>query len=338
MTKPHLAFFDVHELDQSAYRAGLADEFELTMSEAGLTAAEASGAEVISVHVTSQVTAEVMAALPKLKLIACRTTGYDNVDLAYAAAHDIAVVTVPAYGQDTVAEYAFLLMMAVSRRLMLSAHSVRAQTVTPTKLTGHELAGKTLGIIGTGRIGRQAARIARGFSMTVIACDVYPNPAAATELGFTYAPLPEVLAAADYLTLHAPATPETHHLLGAQQFAQMKPGVFIVNTARGSLIDTPALIAALNSGHVAGAGLDVLEGEELLSLPDELTLLSAHELGDDARHVLGIDILRQLPNVLITSHNAYNSFEALGRIRDVTIANIHAWRQGKPQNVVEKHE
>lgn len=335
--KPRLAFYDIHELDQAAYVATLSSDFTLSFSPDPLsmqTAALATAAQVVSVHVTSNVTAEVMAGLPHLRHVACRTTGYDNVDLGYARAHDILVTNVPAYGQDTVAEYAFLLLLAVSRKLMLAAHSVHAREVVPQKLTGSQVSGKTLGLIGTGRIGQSVAKIAAGFGMTVLAYDPYPNAPAAAEFGFTYVSLDELLGAADYITLHAPATPETHHLLSGAQFAKMKPGVIIVNTARGSLIDTPALINALQSGAVAGAGLDVLEGEEYLHLTEELNLLGSAKLGDEARQVLGISILHTMPGVLITSHNAYNSKEALARIREITASNITAWHKQKITNQV----
>jgi D-lactate dehydrogenase len=338
--KPKIAFFDVHQLDQATYKTGLSDQFEVVFEENQFTPdsfSVANDATVISVHVTSKVTAELMAKLPQLKHIACRTTGFDNVDLEYAGAHDISVSYVPAYGQDTVAEYAFLLMQAVSRKLIVATRAVVAGEVVPEQLTGHELVGKTLGVIGTGRIGQRAASIGRGYGMNVIGFDPYPNEAAAKEHGFTYATLADLVSSADFITLHAPATPDNNHLLGAAQFAQMKKGVFLVNTARGSLVDTPALIDAVESGIVAGAGLDVLEGEEYLELVPELHLLGTEKLTDEARQVLSIDILQKLPNVIITSHNAYNSAEALERIRQTTISNILAWHTGKPENEV-KHK
>jgi D-lactate dehydrogenase len=327
MKRPVIAFYDAHAADQAYFKTVLGSDFELILTTDGLTAETASQAastQVLSVHVSSKVTPKIMAQMPHLRHIACRSTGFDNIDLAYAKAHDITVSTVPSYGEDTVAEYAFMLMLAISRRLMPAAHSVHAGTITPEKLTGHDLAGKTLGVIGTGRIGRHAIQIARGFGMKVVAYDPFPNQAAAHELGFEYLPLADLLGRTDYLTLHAPATPETHHLLDAKAFAQMKPGVFIVNTARGTLIDTPALIQALESGKVAAAGLDVLEGEEYFQVSSELELLGEKKLGDDAREALGLDILTKMPNVLITAHNAYNSAEALDRIRATTVANIQS--------------
>ena len=335
--KPKIAFYDVHALDQAVYREALAADFDLILCDAPLSAETlglAREAAVLSVHVTSPVTAETMASIPHLQHISCRSTGYDHVDMAAAKAHGITVSTVPAYGQETVAEYTFLMMLAVSRKLMPAAHSVHAREIVPEKLTGRDLGGKTLGIIGTGRIGQHVAAIGAGFGMKLLGYDSKPQPEAAERLGFTYTDLPELLSSADYITLHAPALPGNKHLLGEAEFGQMKPGVIIVNTARGSLIDTVALINALQSGKVAGAGLDVLDGEEHLNLPSEIHLLGTAKLGDEARQILGIEVLHTLPNVLITSHNAYNSAEALGRIRTATIENIVAWHSQKAQNLV----
>jgi D-lactate dehydrogenase len=338
MTKTRVVLYDVHDSDADYFRQALsAADYDLTLTDQGLsatTATLAAGAAVIGVHVTSPVTAQIMASLPDLRHIACRSTGYDHVDRAYAAAHDITVSSVPSYGESTVAEYAFMLLLAASRRLMLAAHSVHAGTLSPEKLTGHDLEGKTIGIIGTGRIGRHAIRIAHGFGMKVLAYDAFPQDSIASELDFRYVPLDELLAASDIISLHAPSTPETFHLLSSDQFNLMKPGVIIVNTARGTLIDTPALITALASDRVGAVGLDVLEGEDYLSLSPELHLLEQKDLNLEARQVLGLDILGKMPNVLITAHNAYNSVEALGRIRDTTVANIAAWCTGHPSNLV----
>jgi D-lactate dehydrogenase len=311
VTKPTIAFFDASAADREFYPGALGADVTAVFFDDAVTAknaASAATATVLSVRTASSVTAAAMTKLPHLRHVACRTTGFDHVDLDYAKAHHITISTVPSYGESTVAEYAFLLMQAVARRLMLTAHATQFGPVEPDKLMGHDLAGKTLGVIGTGRIGRHAARIGVGFGMTVLGYDLYPNAAAAQDIGYHNVELAQLLAASDYLTLHAPATPETHHLLNAKTLAQTKPGVIVVNTARGALIDTPALIAALESGHVAAAGLDVLDGENTLS---------------------------NLPNVLVTAHNAYNTAEALGRIRATTQENIQAFLAGHASNLVK---
>jgi D-lactate dehydrogenase len=336
-SKNVVTLYDVHPTDHAYYQKAFGPDWQVHVTQLVLSEATislAADADVIAVHVSSPVSAHFMQQMPHLRHIACRTTGYDNVDLAYAKDHDITVSTVPGYGEDTVAEYAFMLLLAVSRRLMRAAHSVHAGMLAPEKLTGHDLFGKTLGVIGTGRIGRKAAAIGKGFGMTVLAFDPYPNEQAARTIGYTYTSLERVLEAADALTLHAPATPQTHHMLDAQAFGIMKPGVFIVNTGRGSLIDTPALIEALTTGTVGGAGLDVLEGEEYLGQSPEVHLADKKAITDEAKTILGIDTLTRMPNVLITSHNAYNSVEALDRIKQTTVENVLAWKSDSPLNLI----
>lgn len=324
MARPVVAFYDLHPGDEDAYRLALGSDFELVLSGSGLnseTVSLAREAAVISVHVSSIVSEQVMAALPELKLVACRSTGTDHVDGAYAKAHGIQIQNVPAYGQATVAEYAFMLLLDVSRRLKQTERGLAERDLAGKDLTGSQLAGKTLGIIGTGRIGQHVAAIARGFGMTVLGYDLFPQAEAATTYGFEYRSLDNLLKASDYLTLHAPATPETHHMLGAREFGLMKPGIYVVNTARGSLIDTPALLEALKSGKVAGAGLDVLEGEE--------------RPGSHAWELTGYEELQRHPNVVVTPHNAYNSYEALEIIRQTTISNIKAWHKQKSEQTDE---
>jgi D-lactate dehydrogenase len=343
VSKTRVVLYDVQSSDTKYFHQAFdAADYDLTLTDQDLTpetAPMAAAADVISARVMSRVTTQIMEGLPNLKHIACRSTGFDHVDREYAAAHDITVSSVPSYGESTVAEYTILLLLAASRRLVQAVDVVRSGRESHLKLTGHDLDGKTLGIIGTGRIGRHAIHIARGFGMKVLAYDAFPQESAAVELGFQYVALDELIAASDAISLHAPATPETFHMLSTEQFARMKQGVIIVNTARGTLIDTPALINALVSGHIGAVGLDVLEGENYLGIDPELHLLEKDDLTAEAKQVIGIHILDRLPNVLITAHNAYNSVEALGRIRDTTVANIAAWRDGHPTNLVpEPHK
>ena len=184
--KPTVLLFDAHAADQAYFTDRLGADFELVMFEEGITpelVKQAATAEVISMHVSSQVTAEIMGLLPQLKHVACRSTGFDNVDLSYAKDHNITVSTVPSYGDETVAEFAMMLMLAVSRKLVPTLNSVHTGVVNPTELTGHDLGGKTIGVIGTGKIGRRSIAIAKGFNMKVVAYDPFPNTDAAKELG-----------------------------------------------------------------------------------------------------------------------------------------------------------
>jgi len=334
---PTVAVFDCGGDDEVYFREHLGEAFRLVFSEAGLTegaVGPALEAVVVSVSASSRVTAELVGSrLSQVRLIACRSTGYDNVDLAYARSHRIAVSTVPAYGDATVAEYAALLMLAVSRKLRQAMGAVDAGKVVTAELTGRDLQRRTLGLLGAGRIGRHLAGIARGFGMTVIASDPRPDEAAARDAGFTYVDSTQLLATSDIISLHAPAVPQTHHLLDRAAFGRMKRGVVVINTSRGSLIDTPALIEALEAGIVAGAGLDVLEGERFLESSNERQLLSSNVVDGRSRQVLALDVLTRMPNVVITDHNAFNTVEALQRIREGTVANIHAWHAGNPVNL-----
>lgn len=290
--------------------------------------------EVISVFVSSTVTAEIIEKLPKLRLIACRSTGYNNVDIQTAASKDITVVNVPSYGEKTVAEYTFTLLLALTRKLRAAIGSL--DTADQPHMMGTDLAGKTIGVIGTGRIGSNVIRIAKGFSMQVVAYDPFPKEELATELGFAYKDLFEVLEQSDIVTLHVPYMDTNKHLLNKQAFEHMKNASVLINTSRGELVDTEALIEALQSGKVAFAGLDVIEDEHLLSLHGELELLQNKKSDPEGYlHSLELLALQKMPQVLLTPHNAFNTVEALGRINQTTVDNIVKFWFGNVPNKIE---
>jgi D-lactate dehydrogenase len=279
--------------------------------------------EVISVFVTSTITREIMDRLPKLRLIALRSTGYNNVDLTAANERDIVVTNVPSYGEQTVAEYTFTLLLALSRKLSQTIRSHDRPTITLDELRGFDLAGKTIGIIGTGRIGRKVARIAHGFAMNILAYDPYPDEEAAREFHMQYVSLEELLETSDIVSLHVPYTKATRHIINKEGLQKMKSSAILINTARGELIDTEALTIALTSQQLAGAGLDVLEGESLWHLDDNIALLKDSAASpSDTQHGLEQLALSRLPNVLMTPHNAFNTIEAIGRINTTTCDNI----------------
>ena len=293
-----------------------------------------SGVEVVSTFIYSEMGRATLEQLPSLKLIATRSTGYDHVDLAYCRERGIAVCNVPTYGENTVAEHVFALLLALSHRLPEAIARARNGPFSPGGLQGFDLAGKTMGIVGTGNIGRHVIRIAKGFAMNVIASDVRPDESLATALGFRYLPLDELLSTADVVSLHVPATKETANLMSAKAFAQMKPGVIVINTARGSLIDASALIQALHSGKVAGAGLDVLPDEPLIREEAEL-ICSIYCNRHDLRNLVADHILLHMPNVIVTPHSAFNTHEAVQRIVETTVENIEAFLGGRPRNLVD---
>lgn len=266
--------------------------------------------EVLSVFVNFIVSEELISSLPELKLIACRSTGFDNIDVVAAKNHNVQIVNVPSYGGTAVAEFTFMLLLAITRKLKNTLQETASDNPQRQNERGIDLADKTLGVIGTGSIGTSVARIAKGFQMKVVAFDVYPQQEKATNIGFEYTTLEELLAASDIVTLHAPSTKDTYHLMNAERLALMRPNAIFINTARGDLVDTTALAEALQSKRLYGAALDVVEADSA----EELEILNSH------------------PNAIVTNHNAFNSREAVAKINSTTCNNILSFLSGKPEN------
>jgi len=303
------------------------------------TANLAAGANVVSVFVYSEVKKDVIDALPELKFITTRSTGYDHIDTAYAKSKGIAVSSVPAYGSRTVAEYAFALMLGLSRKTFLAYHQVKEKhELDYSSFKGFNLMGKTLGIVGTGRIGLNVAEIAKGFRMEVVAYDPFPNEAKAKELGFKYLPLEELLPASDVVTLHVPYNEETHHLINKNNIKLFKRGALLINTARGEVVETEAIMMGIKDKILAGVGVDVLEGERAfkeewarLTSSDEKQQLHAEEL----KTLLETHVLIELPEVAITPHIAFFTGEAKREIMQTTIDNIEAYSNQSPINLAK---
>jgi D-lactate dehydrogenase len=274
------------------------------------------------------VTPAVLDEMPELKFIATRSTGFDHIDLDACRSRGIVVSNVPSYGENTVAEHTIALLLMLSRKVHQSVLQIRSGHVDLAELTGFDLQGKTIGVVGAGHIGLHVIRIARGFGMRVLAFDVRREPFLADLLGFEYVTMERLLTESDIVTLHSPLTDKTHHLIGRDAIARMKPGAMIVNTARGGLIDTDALVEALESGKLGGAGLDVLEGEELIK--EEKQLLQQPLDVERLRTAVRNRVLLSRDNVVFTPHNAFNSREALVRILEVTLSNLEAFRAGQP--------
>lgn len=318
------------------------------------TAAEVGeDAEMLVVLFWTRVDDAFMAAHPKLRLVATRSSGYDHIDLVACRERGIIACSVPSYGENTVAEHTFALILSLTRRLREVATAKRIGRFSFEELRGFDLYGKTLGVIGTGRIGLHVIRLARGFGMEVVAFDSHPADVIASLLGFSYVPLDEVLHRSHVLSLHVPLTPATIHLLNRDAFAKCRDGVIVINTARGAVIDTAALLEALDSGRVAGAGLDVLEDERVFQktassvIADQIIeLLHADPTSPEEYHQRDpkrLEELRRLgrneallarPDVVFTPHVAFNSVEAVERIDQVTIENIRAFVAGTPINVI----
>ncbi len=332
-----IAFFEVKDWEIEYLRQRLAGNEFLFNPEPLLSPPPGlEEVEVLSTFIYSGVSADVIAALPALRLIATRSTGFDHVDLEACAARGIVVSNVPSYGENTVAEHTFALMLALSRKIPESYARVRGGNYSLEGLTGFDLKGKTLGVVGAGKIGLHVIKIARGFGMAVLAYDSMRNSFLADLLGYSYVPIEELLATSDVVTLHMPFSQNLYHFMDREKFARMKQGALFINTARGRLVDTNALLHALESGHLAGAGLDVVEGEELIS--EERQLLDEQENLERLQAVLRTHVLFRRENVIFTPHNAFNSREALRRILDTTGENILAWRDARPINVVSSQE
>ncbi|MBI2984061.1 MAG: hydroxyacid dehydrogenase [Candidatus Kerfeldbacteria bacterium] len=290
--------------------------------------------DVLAIFIYSPITKDVLDRYPALRLIATMSTGYDHIDLAACHSHGITVCNVPSYGENTVAEHALALLLALSRKIIPSVVRTQHGDFRLDDLRGVDLAGKTMGVVGAGRIGQRLIKMGRGLEMSVIAYDPRPNQEQARRLEFQYVPLDDLLRRSDVVSLHAPATPDNQHLLNEARLRLMKPTAWLINTARGQLIDTQALLKVLGEGHLAGVGLDVLEEE--CTIKEERELLSkVFQTKCDLKTVLADHLLLNHPKVIITPHNAFNSGEALQRILDTTIKNIEAFEHGQPVNIVQ---
>ena len=290
------------------------------------------GTRVLSGFVHSELSAGQLSRLDCLEFIATRSTGFDNIDIAECNRRGIRVANVPRYGDNTVAEHAFAMLLALTRKIHRCYERTSRGDFSLEGLRGVDLAGKTFGCLGVGNIGEKAMRIAGGFGMNRIAFDVRPDPLASGAGGFRYVDLDTLLAESDVLSLHVPLNDHTRHIINAQTLAKMKPTAILLNTSRGAVVDTAALLEALRSGRLGGAGLDVLEKEELVS--EEAMMLHQRYDLDTLRQIVQSNALLRMENVIITPHNAFNSQEATQRIVETTLDNIHAWLAGEPINIV----
>ena len=294
-----------------------------------------AGSEIVSPFIYSQIDAGALAAMPSLRLVASRSTGYDHIDLAGCKARGVLVSNVPEYGSQTVAEHSFALILALSRKLIKAYRAMRNAEARPQdarELRGFDLRGKTLGVIGAGNIGLHVIRMAKSFGMRVLVCDLVRRQTLSDLLDFEYVSMDQLLRESDIVSLHCPATAATHHLIGRETLAKMKRGAILINTARGELVDTAALLEALQSGHLAGAGLDVFEGEALVR--EEAQILSKVYDREQLEGAIRAHQLLKRDDVIVTPHNAFNSHEAVSRILDTTIENISSFLAGRSQNVV----
>lgn len=317
------AVFSVKPFEKATLTQAVGTRHTLRMLDATLaadTAALASGCRAVCAFVNDRLDAPCLEALHRVgvRCVALRSAGFNHIDLAAAARLGLSVARVPAYSPHAVAEHTVALLLTVNRKTHRAYNRVREHNFALDGLQGFDLFGKTIGVIGTGKIGTCFARIMRGFGCRVLAADPAPSDAARA-LGVEYADLDTLLAASDVVSLHCPLTPQTKHLINERTLGLMKPGVVILNTGRGALVDTPALIAALKRGRLGAVGLDVYEEEADLFFRD----LSASIIQDDV-----FMRLLTFPNVLVTAHQGFFTREALQGIADVTASNLDAFEAG----------
>lgn len=321
-----IALFSSHQFEnQFLLKQATAYGHEITFFEATLsqkTALLANGFECVCCFVSDQADSSTLESLKKcgVRLVALRSAGYNNVDLVAADRLGITIVRVPAYSPHAVAEYAVGLLLSLNRKIHRAYSRVREQNFSLEGMIGFDLVGKTVGVIGTGRIGTIFSTIIKSFGCRVLAYDLKPNVDLVSGNTVTYVSLHEIYEQSDVISIHVPLSPETNHLIDAPALAQLKQGAILINTGRGALIDSRALIEALKSGHLGGAGLDVYEEEEGVFFTD----LSNQVLQDDV-----LTRLLSFPNVLMTSHQAFLTKEALEQIALITMKNISDFEEGR---------
>lgn len=333
-----IVFFEIEEWEEKYFTDGLPND-QVRFNKQTLEPLleynpEVFDAEVLSPFAFSQMTREVISKFPRLKCIATRSTGYDHIDAAFCKEKGITVCNVPSYGTHTIAEHVFALLLALTRKIIPSVERTRKGNFHLDGLQGMELYGKTLGVIGTGNIGSIVCKMALGFGMKVVAYNRHSD-AELQQLGVEYLTLDELLKVSDVISIHVPFIPETKHLINMQNIEKIKKGAILINTARGPIVETQAILEGLEKKILSGAGLDVLEEE--CNMREEQELLTSKFLETcDLQTQLMDHILLNRDDVIITPHNAFHSKEAMDQILKTTIANIQGFLQGHPQNVVNK--
>ena len=293
----------------------------------------AQGCEIISTFIASKINREILNKLPGLKMIATRSTGFDHIDLKACKNKNITVCNVPFYGENTVAEHAFALILTLSRNIHKAYLRTTSGDYRIEGLKGFDLRGKTLGVIGAGHIGLHLIKMGRGFDMKVLAFDNNRNDFQADVLGFKYVSLPELLKSSDIISLHVPDNPNTHHLINKDNIKLIKKGAILINTARGGVIETEALTEALDKKILAGVGLDVLEGENLVM--EEKQLAFDKKTAEEMLALAKDHILFSRDNVIFTPHIAFYSEEAIKRIMEVTADNINSYIGKNIKNIIK---
>ncbi len=321
-----IAFFSTQTYDRRFFEDS-ADKHQFEFFETRLkknTVKLANGFDGVCVFVNDRVNREVLKALSEMgvKLVALRCAGFNNVDLKAAEEFGVRIMRVPAYSPEAVAEHAIALIMTMARKTHKAYNRVREGNFSLERLTGFNIHGRTIGVVGTGKIGQAFIRIARGFGARVIAYDKYPSKEM-EKLGVEYLDFDDVLSNSDILSLHCPLTPDTEHIINKKSLKKMRKGAMLVNTSRGKLVDTAAVIESLKDDHLGSLAIDVYEEEDKLFFRD----LSELIIRDDQ-----IARLMLFPNVLVTAHQGFFTHESLQEITRTTIRNVDDFENGRPSD------
>ena len=330
-----IAFFDLEPWEISYYQNYFKKDVNFgTKSLTKTNADNFKDTQIISIFVKSKISKEILNQLPNLKYISTMSTGFDHIDVKECKKRNIQVSNVPQYGQNTIAEYTFSLLLALNRNLLEASRRTRKGNFDYQRLIGTDLKNKTIGIIGTGNIGQHVIKYAKAFEMKILAYDLYPNKKLEKELNFKYTTLNNLYKNSDFISLHLPYTKSSYHLLNKKAFSQMKEGVKIINTSRGEIIDATALIQALDTKKVSGCALDVLELEN--DMKKEVKNSGLKNLTQkEAKILIQNHKLLGRENVILTPHLAFYTKEALERILQTTKDNILAFQKNKVQNEVK---
>ncbi len=332
-----IVFFEVENWEEDYIKNNLSGE-DITLTQEKLTFETVSkypDVEIVSTFIYSTLTKEVLEQLPNLKFIATRSMGFDHIDIGYCKDKNIPVSYVPSYGSHTVAEHAFAILLAISRKIVPSVERAKKGDFSSEGLEGFDLNGKTIGVIGVGHIGRNVVKIARAFGMNVLVFSHHVDEELAKDPQIKFVDLDTLLAGADVITLHVPHTPQTEHMINCENLGKIKKGAVLINTARGALVETSAIAEGLENGTFIAAGLDVLEEET--PLREEKELISREYLDKiDVKTELINHVLLTRDDVVITPHNAFNSKQAVQEILETSVANIKNYINNSPSNLVEQ--
>ncbi|MFN3910084.1 MAG: NAD(P)-dependent oxidoreductase [Candidatus Anstonellaceae archaeon] len=333
MTK--MAFFELEGWEKSILKKYFSNHKLLFFNEAleEKHLLQIKEIEILGIFIYSKITKDILAKLPKLRMIATFSTGFDHIDIKECKKRKIVVCNVPTYGSHTVAEHTIALMLALAKKIIPSIDRTRAGNFSLDGLRTFDIVGKTLGLIGFGKIGSHVAKVAKALGMNVIVYDPYVDENLIDLLDCKKVSLDYLLKHSDIISLHTPLTQQTHHIINKQTLEKMKTGAILINTARGGLVDSKALLDAILSKKIAGVGLDVLEEENAIREEKEL-LKADYAKKHDLHTVVITHMLREHQNVIITPHNAFNSKEALERIVQTSAENIQSFLEGNPKNLV----